>query len=1131
MISQSTLYRSLRHLVGISLIACPLYALTDEDAGPKEKIEGTANTDPVDVADRDKAVLSTLTYPEGMEATVFAREPDVLNATAIAFDEQNRMFVAETHRFDRGIEDNRRNQHWVWDDIGLKSTEERLEMYKKHADVKPMEFYTKYAEKIRVLEDKDGDGKAEKSWLYADGFNDPLDGTAAGIMAAFGKVYFACIPHVWMLEDTDGDGVSDTRKSLQDGYGISVSLSGHDLNGFALGPDGRIYFTIGDRAYNLKTADGRHLYDQYAGAIFRMELDGSNLEVVHYGLRNPKEIAFDKYGNAFSVDNNADLGDKARVVYMVEGADSGWHRGNQNLNNFRNHTDASGRNKIPWMHEGWWEIEKEYRPQALLVPCGFVSRGPSGLTYNPGTGLSEAWDNNFFVCDYTGGNSAVIAFEMERDRGGFTVAESQDFIKGSLNTDVEFGYDGKVYVSDFTGGWKTYEFGTVYAFHDPKETAKPVVKEVQKLFAEGFEQRSAEELEKLLHHVDQRVRQRAQFALAKDPANRVHFKNACETGNELVTRLHGVWGLGQLARVQKDDESFQMLAQLVLEDKNERVRGQAIQALADADPLKARKLSLRGLTDSDANNRMLAAIALGKAGNEADIAPLVGLLEKEGATDPWVRHGAAYGVAQIVKATGSTKGVTGYVDHASPAVRRGLVIAMRYIKNPAIAEFLNDSDEGVVTEAIQAINDAYIEGARPALAKKTDFLGKASLMVDLRIMNAIYRVGGDEGVRSLLKIAKDADATADQRSEALFLLRRWEEPPRVDPTTGKVRPLEPRSLKGVMGEVKATLSELVKTTEGKLLAEVMDTASQFNVDSDSKIFVDHLKNSKNVTDVRLAAMHTLQKEVPDQLEAILAETLKDRDAAVRRESLKVLTALNAEAGLKAATEMLKNKNMGDRQYAYGVLADLDLPAAGKLLAEHLTALDKQPAEVRLDIVEAAKHRTEDVMGAAMKAYNDSLDPNDPLAEYRVTLAGGDAGKGRRVFYNHGAAECSRCHVGSPYRAGGDAGPSLKTLGLREEAEYILESLIDPGARIASGYGMISATLKDGTIVAGRLVKDGKDEVIIADLVEGEETSYPRSDIKETSTPASTMPPMGQILTPHEIRDLMTYLQSLKFEPK
>ncbi|MEJ6701707.1 MAG: hypothetical protein QNL01_12190, partial [Akkermansiaceae bacterium] len=195
--------RSNHPLVAVStLLLLSLLPLSAVPGVTPKKIEGTASEDPVKVVASDKAILATITHPDDMVAGIFARQPDVFNATAISMDEQNRLFVAETHRFDRGIEDNRRNWYWLRDEVALKTTADRRALYKKYADKrKTPDYFTKYAEKIRVLEDKDGDGKAERSWLYADGFNAPLDGTAAGIMAANGKVYFACIPNVWMLED------------------------------------------------------------------------------------------------------------------------------------------------------------------------------------------------------------------------------------------------------------------------------------------------------------------------------------------------------------------------------------------------------------------------------------------------------------------------------------------------------------------------------------------------------------------------------------------------------------------------------------------------------------------------------------------------------------------------------------------------------------------------------------------------------------------------------------------------------------------------------------------------------------------------------------------------------------------
>ena len=625
--------------------------------------------------------------------------------------------------------------------------------------------------------------------------------------------------------------VADTRKSLQEGYGISVSLSGHDLNGFAFGPDGRIYFTIGDRGYNLKTPDGRHLYDQYAGAIFRMEPDGSNLEVVHEGLRNPKEIAFDQYGAAFSVDNNADMGDKARVVYMVEGAHSGWHRGNQNFRNFRHAIDVNERHEIPWMVEGGWEMEAENRPAAYLPPVGHLSTGPSGLTYNPGTGLAKKWDNNFFICDYTGGKSCVIAFEMKPSGASYQIARNETFIQGFLNTDMEFGYDGKVYVSDFTGSWRTYDLGTIFTFENKKETAKPVVAEVKSLFANGIEKLPAEKLAQLLGHTDMRVRLRAQFALAKSVENRPYFLKATDTNNPLLTRLHGVWGLGQLARLHKDKEAANALAKLTTDD-HWRIRGQAVQALGDSDPITYRNAIKELLIDENDNTKLLAAIALGKAKNPGDVDALFNFLARHQDKDAYLLHGAVQGLRTIAQSENFSFNEMALNLLSEPARARGAVIALRHMKHPAIhtAFFNNYSDTSIVIEAIQAINDEYIEEARPYVAGMTNWLGKSTPMIDYRIINCIYRVGGDKNIKRILSIASDTNQSDNVRMESLFVLRRWENPPPCDPTTGKHRPLtNDRSLANHQSAIKSTLDSLLKTTSGNLLAEVIRTAEQFGV--------------------------------------------------------------------------------------------------------------------------------------------------------------------------------------------------------------------------------------------------------------------------------------------------------------
>ena len=98
-------------------------------------------------------------------------------------------------------------------------------------------------------------------------------------------------------------------------------------------------------------------------------------------------------------------------------------------------------------------------------------------------------------------------------------------------------------------------------------------------------------------------------------------------------------------------------------------------------------------------------------------------------------------------------------------------------------------------------------------------------------------------------------------------------------------------------------------------------------------------------------------------------------------------------------------------------------------------------------------------------------------------------------------------------------------------EYLLESLLVPNARISPGYGMVSVTKKDGTILARMLLEDGKDIVALADPATQERVEYKRNEIKSMTSAMSTMPPMGAIMKKTEIRDVLAYLHSLSVKKK
>ena len=209
--------------------------------------------------------------------------------------------------------------------------------------------------------------------------------TAAGVLPRDGKVWFTNIPHLWLLEDADGDGVAEKRERVASGFGVRVGFLGHDLHGLRIGHDGRLYFSIGDRGASVTTTEGRKPIRR-STAHPRCELDGSGSRFTIMDCATHR-MAFDQFGNLFTGDNNSDGGDPARWVHAVEGGDSGWRIGWQFLNS------------APWTtRRGPWLDENVFsgRTRGASHPADRQHRQrPIRLTYYPGTGFGDRYSDMF----------------------------------------------------------------------------------------------------------------------------------------------------------------------------------------------------------------------------------------------------------------------------------------------------------------------------------------------------------------------------------------------------------------------------------------------------------------------------------------------------------------------------------------------------------------------------------------------------------------------------------------------------------------------------------------------------------------------------------------------------------------
>jgi len=1059
--------------------------------------------------------------PQGLTIERFAAEPQLANPVAFCLDERGRVYVAEEFRFNRGTEENRTRPFFLEDDLQLQTVDDRLAMYKKWVDrfEGGMAWFSKHADQVRQLEDQDGDGKADRSTVFAGDFNGPLDGLAAGVIARDGDIYLTCIPNLWRLRDKDGDGKAEDRKALLHGFGVNAGFLGHDLHGLVWGPDGKLYFSVGDRGFHVLTQEGKTLHGPRTGAVFRCEPDGSRLEVVARGLRNPQELAFDAYGNLFAVDNNCDKGDHSRLVAIVEGGDSGWNMSYQSIPE----PYLTG----PWHAERLWHLPHEGQPAWILPPVGKIGAGPSGFVAYPGVGLPERFRDRLFYCNFTG-NGGVESFAVRPKGAGFELVDLQPFLTPMLATDVDFGYDGKMYVSEFGRlAWDgSNQEGRIYTVFDPQRRQDPTIRQVERLFKEGFRDRPSEELGTLLAHPDFRVRLRAQYALAERGDKGVaYFTKVLAPANPLPARLHAVWGLGQIGA--RSSSALEAVAQ-VLRDPEPRLRGQAAKVLGEAKFSQAGDRLVELLKDPDVQVRFHGLMALGKVGSRAALEPIFSLIREDVHRDPFLRHAAVMALLGI----GDLEAVRSHAKDQDPKVRMVVLLCLRRLADPGIVSFLNDPDRAIVIEAARAINDVPIESGNEPLARllERDDLAHAEGIEPLvrRAIHANFRLGGEDQVRALIALVADSRRSPSMREEALAALSDWEKPNPRDRVTGFWRPLGSRDASVVTRELERSLSTLLEKTSGTLQARVIDLVAKQGGKVEESLFLARVGGSRDDINVQLASLRLLAARKAACLGDALQRALDARDETLRAEARRMIATLDPGRAAALISDVLNDDHapVQERQRGLATLAAMRLPQADALLLRWVGRLEagKVPSVLQLDLIEAAETRGTPELGAALERFRKSHSSENPLVSFRTSLEGGNAERGRALFVGHQQAQCIRCH--RIIDQGGTAGPDLSKVATRGDRAYILQSMIDPDAKIAPDFGTVSLALTDGRIVSGVLKSETKAEVVL-ETAAGHRVTVPAEEIEERSSPHSAMPKMTTVLSPREIRDLVEFLSTLK----
>ncbi len=1073
------------------------------------------------------SAIGAFKKPTGWMCELFAAEPMVGNPVAFTIDSQGRILVCESYRQGVGVTDNRSHDDaWLQADLSAMTVADRIAYHRKLLKDEVAKYESK-DDLIRLLIDSDGDHVADESTVFASGFNALEEGTGAGVLVRDGKVYYTNIPNLWQLIDQDGDGVSDERISLASGFGVRVAFRGHDMHGLVNGPDGRIYFSIGDRGYHVQTPDGL-LHNPESGAVFRCETDGSNLEVFATGLRNPQELAFDDFGNLFTGDNNSDSGDRARWVHVVRGGDSGWRMMYQYLPD-----------RGPFNRERVWYPYDDQSPAYIVPPITNLSDGPSGLVCYPGTGLDDSYRNSFFLVDFRGqaSNSGIRRIQMEPNGASFKVTANDEFIWNILATDVDFAPDGGLVVSDWVNGWNGENKGRLYRFTNPETVKDWKVEQTQSLLAEGMKEKTSDELDTFLVHPDRRVRQESQWELAARQEIDRLLAIASKESLAPHLRLHGLWGLGQIARgrVEADRQAVIVTGLTSLVSASDpNVAARAIDVIADSFQRVSLPGNLReaveaaigsGLQSQSPVVQSAACLAVEQLAMDAMLPKVLSIIEQNDNRDPVLRHSTI----MALKGMSNPNSVVELARHANPAVRLAAVIALRKNKHVGIAQFLDDESALVSKEAIRAIHDVpELHSLMSQLADRIVGVAKDDAVIR-RVLNANFRLGEPVNAQRLAAFASSAKVDNIYRIEALDMLANWGSPGLNDRVMNRFLPLENRDSKPAVDALRNNLENLAASPEA-VRDRFLEVGATYGINGIGKLVEASYLDTNNAPARRAAALIALSGIEPDKVRGLLAEALQSPQVQLRVAGLKIAAKLEPETALRGIEKAIGSSEVEERQAAWDTLAQL--PESEERDALIAVALEKYtagtiPIDSRLNAMEAIEKVLPKSLQQSWQALNEAretLRTTDPVRFFEDSMEGGDVANGKLLFFTKASLSCVRCHkVGT---TGGEVGPNLSEIGTKKPNLYLLEAIVAPNASIAEGFKTIIVQDDEGSIYSG-IVKSEDDENLVLLDSQGVAITLPVESIEGRREGLSSMPAdLTKYMSRRDIRDLVAYLKSL-----
>ncbi|MBL8816184.1 MAG: HEAT repeat domain-containing protein [Planctomyces sp.] len=1016
----------------------------------------------------------TLRVPDGYEVEQVTTTSLVERPIAVARDEQGRLYVTDSG--------------------GMTERAEQQLAEKPH--------------RIRRLEDTDGDGRFDRSTLFADRMMFP-----EGCMWRDGSLYVAAPPEIWKLTDDNDDGVADRREVWFDGK--TLTGCGNDLHGPYPGPDGMIYWCKGAFAQQehptILTAQP---FVTQASHIFRARPDGSEIEpVLTGGMDNPVNVAFLSTGERFlscTFFQHPEAGRRDGLIHAIYGGVYG-----------KKHDSI-------YAHPMTGDVMPVLSHQGAAAPCGLIAESEVLFGGEPGDHLLACYFNLH----------KVVRHKLIADGPTFTT-EDQDFVACDHPdfhpTDVYEDADGSLLVVD-TGGWykvccptsqlaKPDVMGAIYRIRrrGHQAPADPFGRNIH------WEELTADQLADLLADNRLFVQRRAIELLRLRGDDAVGAITAIlRTHKSVSVRQQATWVLASLT-----SEASINAVRIAIRDQSPEVR-QTAAHVAGLIRNASIRIDLESLlSDSNPGVARAAAEAVGRIGEPNSFGAISKAIDQLKPTEiDWTgapsdsaarisEHSLIYAMMQTA-APLSLQTAAG--SKQSPALERAILVATDQwpglmIEPSMVYSRLRSSEPSVRATATWIIRQhpEWAEQLLPELVRFLNDVPNANELSRSQTAELLARLAESTVVQQLLakQLAQAVPETTHTVALAAMSQSGLPQTPEIwlESLADYLTVAGELNLQAALDAVRSWPQP--KMPHEKLRSSLLSLAARTSLEPTLRIQAIGLSGSGvELTDEMfqlLSGVITGDTSLDQRTTAaqILATARLSADQRIQ-----MLGIARAAGPMELPRLLPAFESDGTEQYGLQLVSALKDSSGFRGLRVDLIRplLTRYPASVQ----QAGEPLLTSLnASAAEQAAN--------LDRMLKEMPTGDLRRGHEVFMSKKAA-CITCHkLGY---GGGRLGPDLTSIGRARNQRDLLEAIVYPSASIVRGYEPVSVSLNDGRIVSGIVISEDRDGIVIS--LDAQKTFSISRDTIEEIIPSSVSPmPNGvaTLLTPQELADLIEFLRN------